>query len=566
MKKLYIIVSCLVSSLNFGQTIYSENIGIPTANTPVSVYTGWQNTSPIAYTGSGSSRTSSPSSGYTGASGNGNVFLTGTAGTNLTISGINTVAYSSANIQLTFGYFTQNTGTQLLLEQSTNGITWTPINFTQNPNTSWNLVTIADGQIVSSGTLSLRFTQPATTQMRIDDIKLVNFSSTCTLSLGPPLINCVNSSLALDNYTVTIPYSGGGNASYSINTTGTISGDDPTTTATGNIIITFTEDNSYTINITGGTCNLDTNGNSPECKPVNTFPFNESFPYTIGNSLNGEQKWTIVNSGDNILVANGSLSYTGITATGNSVSFSGVGAESRTLFTNTTNGSVFASFIATASDLSNITTDLTNTYFALFTDNAGISTNARIWIRKNGTQYQYGIGTSASPSVWDITLYNANDIQYLVLGYDFAYNQLSLFINPTVGASNVVPNIMVNLSTPLSSVGGFILRQDDILITPTMIIDELTIDLTPNFTLDTNSFDAIESLTMYPNPLKGNTLYLTSNANAEMSVQIFDLLGKEVVKANVINNTINVANLQAGVYIAKITEEGKTATRKLVIQ
>ena len=84
-------------------------------------------------------------------------------------------------------------------------------------------------------------------------------------------------------------------------------------------------------------------------------------------------------------------------------------------------------------------------------------------------------------------------------------------------------------------------------------------------TLSTNS-NQIEGLKMYPNPLKGNTLFLTSAANADMSVQIFDLLGKEVTKANVINNTINVANLQAGIYVVKITEEGKTATRKLVIQ
>jgi hypothetical protein len=85
-------------------------------------------------------------------------------------------------------------------------------------------------------------------------------------------------------------------------------------------------------------------------------------------------------------------------------------------------------------------------------------------------------------------------------------------------------------------------------------------------TLSSSSFDAIEGLTMYPNPLSGNTLYLTSTANADMSVQIFDLIGKEVIKANVINNSVNVANLESGVYLVKITEEGKTATRKLVIQ
>ena len=87
-----------------------------------------------------------------------------------------------------------------------------------------------------------------------------------------------------------------------------------------------------------------------------------------------------------------------------------------------------------------------------------------------------------------------------------------------------------------------------------------------NVPLSSSSFDNINGLTMYPNPLSGNTLYLTSNANAAMAVQIFDLLGKEVLKATVVNNAVNVAKLTAGVYVVKITEEGKTATRKLVIK
>ena len=566
MKKLYTLLLLIGSAVTFGQTFYSENMGTPGGTTLITAYTGWQNSSPIIYTGSGDVRTSLASTGYTGASGSGNVFLTGTAGRFLQIDGIDSSAYAAGDIQLSFGYLTNNIGTQLVVEQSIDGTTWTPITFTQNANTSWNLVTIPGGQVPSSATLSLRFTQPATAQMRIDDIRLTNISASCVLALSAETVACVASTLSLDNYTVTIPYTGGGTASYTITTSGTVSGDNPSSVAAGNIIVTFVENTAYSINITGGTCNYDVTGNSPECKPINTLPYNEPFPYTVGNSLNAEQKWTADNSGDNILVETGNLSYTGITSSGNSVSFIGTGAESRTPFTDTTSGTIYASFLASVTDLSGITVDLTNNYFALFTTNSGASTNARIWMRKNGTQYQYGLGTAASPTDWDTTLYDANTTQYLVLGYDYTANSLSLFINPTIGASGVTPTISVTMAAPLTSVGGFMLRQDAANTTPGMIVDELTIDTTPNFTLSSSSFNAIEGLTMYPNPLKGNTLFLTSAANAEMSVQIFDLLGKEVTKANVINNTINVANLQAGVYVVKITEEGKTATRKLVIQ
>jgi hypothetical protein len=85
-------------------------------------------------------------------------------------------------------------------------------------------------------------------------------------------------------------------------------------------------------------------------------------------------------------------------------------------------------------------------------------------------------------------------------------------------------------------------------------------------TLSTNSFDAIEGLKMYPNPLSGNVLNFSSAINAEINVQIFDMLGKQILTSKVNNNTLNVSNLNAGIYIVKITEEGKTATRKLVVK
>ncbi|MBD3723545.1 MAG: T9SS type A sorting domain-containing protein [Flavobacteriaceae bacterium] len=87
-----------------------------------------------------------------------------------------------------------------------------------------------------------------------------------------------------------------------------------------------------------------------------------------------------------------------------------------------------------------------------------------------------------------------------------------------------------------------------------------------NFTLSTQNFNAIDGLKVYPNPVSGNTLYLESTANASKQVQVYDVLGKQVINTTVNNNSLNVANLNAGVYIVKITEEGKTATRKLVVK
>ncbi|GGB69311.1 T9SS C-terminal target domain-containing protein [Flavobacterium suaedae] len=85
-------------------------------------------------------------------------------------------------------------------------------------------------------------------------------------------------------------------------------------------------------------------------------------------------------------------------------------------------------------------------------------------------------------------------------------------------------------------------------------------------TLATEKFDSISGLKMYPNPLTGSTLNITSDNNADKTVAIYDVLGKQVANTVTKNGTVNVTNLTSGVYIVKITEDGKTATRKLVVK
>ncbi len=573
MKKIYSLLLLVLSFTSFGQTIYSENMGTTASGNPlITAYTGFQNPSAIVYSGTGDMRTTTVSTGYVGASGSVNVFLSNTTTAEFfQIDGINSSAFSPANLQLKFGYLANSVANAgLIVEVSTDATSWIPLTFTTNTTANiWNLVTIGGGVIPSSTTLSIRFTQPnLAAQIRIDDVSLINFNPSCILSLGIGTAACDISTLGLDTYTATIPYTGGGSGSYVITpSSGTLSptGDNPNLVAAGNIIITgVTEGTNLTVNIVNGSCPYQSNITSPECKSVNTLPYQESFPYTVGGSINTEQKWSLVNTGDNILIASGSMAYPGITATGNSITFVGTGGESRSLFTSTNTGYVYASMIVTASDLTNVTTDLANTYFALFTDNTGASTNGRVWIRKNGTQYQYGLGSGTAPTDWDPTLYNTGDVQYVVLSYDFTGNTLSLFINPTIGGS-AAPTVAVTPATAFTNLGGFMFRQDSATTTPTIIADELRIDATPNFTLGT-SINNITGLKVYPNPVSNGTLFIETSANAEKTVTVYDVLGKQVLNTTTSNNAINVASLHTGVYIVNITEEGKTASRKLVIK
>ena len=410
----------------------------------------------------------------------------------------------------------------------------------------------------------------ATQNITIDGLRVYPtwFNTTaCPLSLSTEVAVCNATTFSIDSYTTTIPFTGGGTATYSLSaTTGTISGDNPSTATTGNIIISgVSEGTNNTLTVSGG-CDIVKTITAPECKPINTLPFSDSFPYTVGNSLNNEQKWSILNTGDNIVAATGNLNYTGITSTGNSISFGGAGAESKTLFTNTTTGSINARMLISVTDISGITTDLNGSYFAILTDNASSITNARLWVRKNGMQIQFGIGAATTDVVWDAALYATGTTQYLVLGYDFSNNTVFLCVNPTIGGTTA-PTATYTPAAAITGLGGFVFRQDSATSTPTVItIDELTIDSALNFTLANQSFSQIDGLKVYPNPVSNGVLHIESNLNTERTISLFDVLGKQVLNTTTANNTINIATLNSGVYIVKITEAGKTATRKLVVK
>lgn len=83
--------------------------------------------------------------------------------------------------------------------------------------------------------------------------------------------------------------------------------------------------------------------------------------------------------------------------------------------------------------------------------------------------------------------------------------------------------------------------------------------------LSSASFSQIDGLKMYPNPAKNN-LFIETALNSDINVSVVDMLGKEVLNTKVVNNTVNVSNLTSGIYIVKITEEGKTSTKKLIIE
>ncbi len=195
------------------QTVFNETIGTPAATTAVGTYTGYSNYPTLTYTGTADVRTSTPSTGYAGATGSGNVFITSTSGINFEISNINTSSYTS--LALTFGHFkttTASNGSELVIEVSSDGATYSALTFTRPTGTgtaSWILAS-PTGTIPSTSNLRIRFRQTSSTgvQFRIDDIKLTGTliagctdpgepTTTSTSLTGTP--TCTSSTITWNN-------------------------------------------------------------------------------------------------------------------------------------------------------------------------------------------------------------------------------------------------------------------------------------------------------------------------------------------------------------------------------
>ena len=132
MKKIYSLFAAVIFavSVNAQITIYSENMGTTaTGNPSVSVFTGWQNTSPITYSGTADVRTTSVSD-YSGASAVNNVMVNA-VGETFIISGINTSLYENIAMSLGQRKGSSAANNELTIEVSSNGTDWSPMTYTR---------------------------------------------------------------------------------------------------------------------------------------------------------------------------------------------------------------------------------------------------------------------------------------------------------------------------------------------------------------------------------------------------------------------------------------------------
>ena len=80
--------------------------------------------------------------------------------------------------------------------------------------------------------------------------------------------------------------------------------------------------------------------------------------------------------------------------------------------------------------------------------------------------------------------------------------------------------------------------------------------------------NTIEGFTVYPNPVNKGTITLGTSSFDKKEISIFNILGEKVFTAKVFGtyNKITINELNSGVYILKVTESGRIATKKLIVK
>lgn len=76
----------------------------------------------------------------------------------------------------------------------------------------------------------------------------------------------------------------------------------------------------------------------------------------------------------------------------------------------------------------------------------------------------------------------------------------------------------------------------------------------------------IAGLSIYPNPVTGNKIYISTDKNLAKEVEVYNVLGKMILSARLIGKELDVSELTPGIYIVKIKEGNTQATRKLVVK
>ncbi|WP_412559791.1 lamin tail domain-containing protein [Winogradskyella sp. MIT101101] len=359
----------------------------------------------------------------------------------------------------------------------------------------------------------------------------------CTIDFTSLDVTCdsLNPGSTDDTYTVNLSYSGGNVSTTFIvsSTAGDVSGDDPSTVESGTIIVSNVPEGTN-IDITlddtasGGICFTTVNVSSPSCIPVGS----------IDLEFVGIMDFTVPSGGSDgkaiHVVATADIADLSVYGIGTAANGGGSDGQEYTFDAISVNN---GDHILVARTPSSMQQYLTPSGYSLFnvvliaSTDINMNGNDGIELFKNGTLIEtFGdVNVDGTGQSWE----------YL---NSWAYKETLGSVWPSgwmYGTVNCTDGSQTTFSS--TCVYPFVASLSN---------DEFS----------TNKFS------IYPNPSTTGFINISSYNNDVMSVQVFDILGKQVKSETLTDNTLNVSDLNTGVYILRITQNNASTTKKLVIR
>tara|TARA_R110002051_G_C8714535_1_gene495964 strand:+ start:62 stop:1897 length:1836 start_codon:yes stop_codon:yes gene_type:complete len=366
---------------------------------------------------------------------------------------------------------------------------------------------------------------------KVETVVTFSVDFPCDFNVGTIESTCNATTTGQDTYDISIPFTGGNTSTYTLTTdSGTIGGDDPSTTTEGTITITGVAEGTHVIftlkgDVANSNCDITRSISSPVCLP-------DAICSAVGDLIITE----IMQNPSAVSDDNGEY-FEVYNTTNSPIQLQGWTIKSLT--TDSKDDIIKISLIVPANG------------YLVFGENADISTNGGVTV-----DYQYDS---------KIFLGNGSDSIALECGGTIidgvSWDDGATFPDPN-GASMELATEKYNATDNDNGSnwgeGTQEIVTDGDLGTPGAA-NSFTLSIVKN---------EIEGFATYPNPVTNNSFTITSNSTDQKEVKIFNVLGKQVFTSNFsgTNFNVNIPTISAGLYILKVTEGTKTATSKLVIK
>ncbi|WP_339634470.1 reprolysin-like metallopeptidase [Bizionia echini] len=140
--------------------------------------------------------------------------------------------------------------------------------------------------------------------------------------------------------------------------------------------------------------------------------------------------------------------------------------------------------------------------------------------------------------------------------------------SPTIGT--YAPANSMDIFNGLNSAGTWRVAVVDFFQGDTGVLNDWSIEICTT-SLSTAEFESLDDLTVYPNPNNGDfNVKFNSTSNNDVIIEVLDIRGRKVFEnsyrnTGIFNQSINLDNVQSGMYLLNISEGNRKVTKKIII-